>query len=341
MVSVDPMKLRWLVLGLLVTALLVTAGTVTAARLLDLSGSLFVRLVAFTPYALVLYALALLLLLLPAWRSRGFWRAAARALVVVALVGLVVHASWAGAPYLGSVSASAADGHRVRVMTVNLRVGRADVPQVVELAIHRRVDMLVLEEVTPDARVRLREAGVGRVFGHHAGHAAAGAAGTMVFSRTRLSHVRRLPTLFGSYALDVRLPGVPKAPGGRVHLLAVHPRPPVGDVAGWRADQMAVRQGARGLTRPTVVAGDLNATMDHASMRELEGRGYHDAATQARSRWQPTWPSAGVVTRMGFTVPPLLAIDHVLVNDGLRAVRTDSYVVGYTDHRALVATLVP
>ena len=66
-----------------------------------------------------------------------------------------------------------------------------------------------------------------------------------------------------------------------------------------------------------------------------------DAATQARSRWQPTWPSAGVVTRMGFTVPPLLAIDHVLVNDGLRAVRTDSYVVGYTDHRALVATLVP
>ena len=104
---------------------------------------------------------------------------------------------------------------------------------------------------------------------------------------------------------------------------------------------MAVRRSAGGLAGPTVVAGDLNATMDHAPMRELVGRGFRDAATEARSRWQPTWPSAGMVSRFGVTVPPLLAIDHVLVDEGLRAVATRSYPVPGTDHRALVATLSP
>lgn len=140
--------------------------------------------------------------------------------------------------------------------------------------------------------------------------------------------------------MDVRLTGATAARSS-VHLLAVHPRPPIGAAAQWRADQMVVRQAARGLERPTMVVGDLNATMDHAPMRELVGRGYDDAATQARSRWQPTWPSAGVVSRFGVVVPPLLAIDHVLVNHGLHAVRPESYTVGATDHRALVAAIRP
>ena len=41
----------------------------------------------------------------------------------------------------------------------------------------------------------------------------------MVFSRYPLRSVHRLATTFGSYAMDVR------TPAGRVHLLAVHPRP--------------------------------------------------------------------------------------------------------------------
>ena len=94
-----------------------------------------------------------------------------------------------------------------------------------------------------------------------------------------------------------------------------------------------------------MIVGDLNATMDHAPMRELVGRGFRDAATEARSRWQPTWqptwPSAGVVARFGVTVPPLVAIDHVLVAEGLRALATRTYPVRGTDHLALVATLSP
>jgi endonuclease/exonuclease/phosphatase (EEP) superfamily protein YafD len=337
------MKLRWLLVGLVVTLLLVPAGLITTARALDLPGGTWVRLTAFTPYAGVLYLLALLLLLLAWARGRGFWRGTARLLALLSLLGVAVHASWASGPFLGSSTAEAATGtgsaRPVTVMTSNLRFGQADTARVVELSVRQDVDVLALQEVTPQALAGLRRAGLGRVFAHRAGRPAAGPGGTMVFSRTRLSAVRRVPTKFGSYAMDVRLPGVHGAPGGRVHLLAVHPMPPIGDVAGWHADQMVVRQAARGLDRPTILLGDLNATMDHASMRELVGRGYQDAATRARSAWQPTWPSAGVVSHLGVDVPPLVAIDHVFTTTGLRAQRTRAFTVDGTDHQALVATL--
>jgi endonuclease/exonuclease/phosphatase (EEP) superfamily protein YafD len=331
------MKLRWLLLSVLLVLLLVPAGLVTVARLLDLPGGLWVRLVAFTPYAGVLYAVALLPLLVVGLRGRGFGRGVARCLGVLAVLGLLVHAYWASGPFLGtsfgSSAAEASGGRRLQVMTSNLLRGHADASQVVEVAVDRDVDVLVVEEITPQALGRLRAAGIRRVFDHSAGRAEAGIAGTMVFSDRPLRNVRRLDTAFGSYAMDVRLRG------GAVHLLAVHPRPPIGDVAEWRADQRAIRQGARGQQGRTLLVGDFNATMDHAPLRELVGRGYDDAATEATSGWQPTWPSAGQVSRFGVPVPPLLPIDHVFLGAGLRALRTESVTVDGTDHRALVASL--
>jgi len=341
------MKLRWLLLGPLVTASLVPAIAVTAARVLDLPEGAWVRLVSFTPFAALLYLVALLLLLPACLRGRGLWRGTARLLAVAALLGVVVHAYWASGPYLTPSAVASSDqsgdrsNHQLHVMTSNLRYGRADTAQVVELAVRHRVDVLVVEEVTPQALAGLQAAGIRTVFPHSVGKAEPGPRGTMVFSRTPLTKVSRLATGFGSYATDVRLGATADARDTSLHLLAVHPRPPLGAAAQWRADQLVVRQAARGLERPTMVVGDLNATMDHAPMRELVGQGFDDAATQARSRWQPTWPSAGVVSRFGVVVPPLLAIDHILVNHGLRAVRTESYTVDATDHRALVAVLRP
>jgi endonuclease/exonuclease/phosphatase (EEP) superfamily protein YafD len=254
---------------------------------------------------------------------------------VLCLVGLGVHAYWASGPFVGSSGAEAAGRGHVHVMTANLRFGQADTAQLVGLVVSHDVDVLVLEEVTPPAVAGLRSAGLDRVLPHHAGRAAPGnPRGTMVFSRTRLSNVRRLATEFDSYSLDVALGG----PRAKLHLLAVHPHPPTGDIRGWHADQVVVRRAAAGLSGPSVIAGDLNATMDHASLRELAGRGYDDAATQATSRWQPTWPSAGIVSPLGIDVPSLVAIDHVMAR-GLRATHTSTYQIDGTDHRALLAAL--
>ena len=220
-----------------------------------------------------------------------------------------MHAYWASGPFVGTSPAEAAGGGRVQVMTANLRFGEADTAQLVEVVVSHDVDVLVLEEVTPPALAGLESAGLDRVLPHRAGRPAPGTPrGTMVFSRTRLSHVHRLATRFDSYSLDVSLAG----PRGTLHLLAVHPRPPKGDIRHWHDDQAVVRRAAAGLSGPSVIAGDLNATMDHAPLRELAGRGYDDAATQATSGWQPTWPSAGIVSPLGLDVPSLVAIDHVM-----------------------------
>src|SRR6478735_12720235 len=155
------MKLRWLLLGVLTTLVLVPALLLTTARALDLPGGTWVRLVAFTPYALFLYAAALLLLLLAWWRGRGFWRGTARLLVGVSVLGLLLHAFWASGPYVGTPAAEAAGGsHRLHVMTSNLRFGQASTDRVVEVAMADDVDVLVLQEVTPQALAGLEGAGL-------------------------------------------------------------------------------------------------------------------------------------------------------------------------------------
>jgi endonuclease/exonuclease/phosphatase (EEP) superfamily protein YafD len=326
-------KLRWLLLGVLVTLCLVPAVLLTTARVLQPPGGAWVRLVAFTPFGTVLYALAALLLALAWWRGRGWWRAGARLLVVVSLVGALVHGFWASGPYVGAPTAAAGGGDGLRVMTVNLRFGRADTAVVVEQAQKWGVDVLVLEEVTPYALSQLRSAGLDAAYPHSVGRAQDGPAGTMVVSTHRLTRAHRVGTGFASYVMTVH------APGGPLRLLAVHPRAPIGAARGWHADQLVVRAAARAIRGPAVLAGDFNATMDHTSMRELVGRGYQDAATQARSGWQPTWPASGEVTRLGIPVPSLVAIDHVLTRGGPYAVRTETLTIPRTDHRALVAFL--
>jgi endonuclease/exonuclease/phosphatase family metal-dependent hydrolase len=323
---------RRLTIGLL-TLLLPPALLLTYARLAERSGGFWVRLVAFTPYAAGLYALALLVLLLARWRAGGRLQSAATALAVASASGLVLHLAWVSGAYVGPAGASAKEGGTFRMMTADLMRGGADTSRLLATALDRRVDVLVLEGVTPPALRRMRAAGLAKAYPHAAGRAADGPAGTMVFARGRINGVRRIGTAFESYAMRVRVAG------GSVHLVAVHPRPPRGDAGDWASDLNAVRTAAVAQDGPTVVAGDFNATLDHLPMRDLRGRGFEDAATSARSRWQPTWPAAGQVHVLGVALPSLVALDHVLVNRGLNAVHTESVEISGTDHRALVAIL--
>jgi endonuclease/exonuclease/phosphatase (EEP) superfamily protein YafD len=333
LVNVTLMMLRWPV-GLLLLGLLVPALALTGARLLEPGSGIWIRAIAYTPYAAVLYALALLLLLLVRLTGRGAWRGTVRTLGVLALLGLAVHLLWVSGLYVGSATAAAGGTDRFTVLTADLRHGHADAAQVVRLAASRDVNVVVLEEVTRHALEALHGAGLDRAYRYSAGHPVAGAAGTMVFSDQRISTVRRLDTKLASYAVTIRLAG------GPLRLLAVHPRPAHGSGHGWTHDQRAVVQAAAGLgDKPAVLAGDFNATLDHQPLRELGGRGYTDAVVQAKSGWQPTWPSTGQVDLFGAPVPPLLQVDHVLVNGAVRALETTAVTLPGTDHRAVVARL--
>jgi endonuclease/exonuclease/phosphatase (EEP) superfamily protein YafD len=114
-----------------------------------------------------------------------------------------------------------------------------------------------------------------------------------------------------------------------VRVVATHTQSPKpGDTAAWRRDVAALSRWCTG-ERPTVVAGDLNATLDHAELREAIA-GCTDTASDVGAGLSGTWPSA---------LPRLFGaqIDHVLVAGGPRPRAAEVVDVPGSDHRGLLA----
>jgi endonuclease/exonuclease/phosphatase (EEP) superfamily protein YafD len=310
--------LRILVWGLaLVLAL--PAVTLTIARVSGSERQAAVQVQAFAPLAIPLYAGLVLLLVVAAARAGGRVLPVAAVLVAAALLSL--HATWV-APLLRADAAP--DGETVTVMTSNLLRGHADMGAVLAAARSHHVDLLALEEVRPRALARLEAAGVAETFPYRAGSPG----GTMVLARTPLTDAAPIGPGPNSWSVTWQ--------GRRV--LALHTAYPRRNAA-WRSDLAALADRARA-DPPDLMLGDLNATRDHRPFRELLATGYRDAAEQAGSGWQPTWPVRGTSHPWGVLLPPSVAIDHVLVGRGLVATSTRTVVVGGTDHKALLATLV-
>ena len=123
--------------------------------------------------------------------------------------------------------------------------------------------------------------------------------------------------------------------GQSVQLACIHAAPPKppwspGAAARWRSQLSALP--APG-DSPRILAGDFNATLDHAQFRRLLRHGYLDAASQAGRGLSFTWgPQPG--RRLA-----LLAIDHVLIDRRCAVVTTSVHWLTGTDHRALYAEL--
>jgi endonuclease/exonuclease/phosphatase family metal-dependent hydrolase len=295
----------------------------TVARFLRTDLRWPILLASFSGYALLGFAAVLLACAVAVRRSRHRWWLGLAALV--ALAGLVVQ-GLAQAPYfVGGASGKP----NLTVMTSNLEFGRGDAATVVRTVAERGVDVLVLEEVTPTELTALKAAGLDDLLPHQQGTAVVTAAGTMVFSRWRLDDAR--PFQVRNTGLDLRV-GAPTP----FRLLAVHAAQPVLEPKTWRRDMDRIRVRAATSTAegPTIVAGDFNATRDHQPWRAILGGGLRDAAEQAGSGWQPTWPHSH-----RSWVPPVIAIDHVMTSHQYAATRTRTVVVAGTDHRALVANL--
>jgi endonuclease/exonuclease/phosphatase (EEP) superfamily protein YafD len=82
-----------------------------------------------------------------------------------------------------------------------------------------------------------------------------------------------------------------------------------------------------------VLAGDFNATLDHAALRSVLRRGYTDAAAAAGRALSWTWRPL----RLRF---PRLTLDHVLVDPRVTVAGVEVVAVRGSDHRAVVAELV-
>ncbi|MGO9781213.1 MAG: endonuclease/exonuclease/phosphatase family protein [Streptosporangiaceae bacterium] len=224
-----------------------------------------------------------------------------------------------------------AAGPVLRVVTANLLGGRAEADVVAELVRRKHADVLFVQELTDKAAARLQRAGLGDLLPHRVRQPTPHNAEGSIYAR--------YPLRGGPLAAPVsaaRCTARLDLPSGQVvELACIHAAPPTplwspGATARWRSQLSALPAPGED---PRILAGDFNATLDHAQFRRLLRRGYADAASQAGHGLALTWgPRPG-------RRPALLAIDHVLIDRRCAVVTTSAHRLTGSDHRALYAEL--
>lgn len=318
------MRARQLVFWGIVAILLVPAVALTFARLVEPDRGFWIQLEAFTPFGLVLYAAAALLLgcrLLVGRRVRSVVTVVA----VAAVAGLALHAWWFAPQVTGANPPAAAGAEPLVVMTANISSGGADGIDLVERATEEQVDLLTVQEITAADLADMERAGLAELLPYRVGEPGTYGDGTMVFARTELTGAEPLATTHDGWVVEM----------GDLIVMAVHPWAPT-EPELWAAE-LAIVEEAVAEHDPDLVVGDFNATLDHAPMRALSEAGYRDAGELANQGWQPTWPASGTVDVLGVGLPALVQIDHVLVGPGLAALGMHTWELPDSDHRAVVA----
>ncbi|MEU9888384.1 endonuclease/exonuclease/phosphatase family protein [Sphaerisporangium sp. NPDC051011] len=320
-VIVTPSRGRWLrrrVPGALAWAAVTPFAAWAVWRMAGLErGSFPAQIMTATPYAAAGSLLPLLLSLLSRRRA-----VTAVAIATSAALGLGVLPRAFG-------DSSSAPGRPFTVLTVNLFFGHGDAATVVDLVRRHRPDVLNTQELTPEAVAELDAAGLKALMPFRVLEDEWSAAGSGIFSPHPLTRLDGLFQVIGHNMPAARL----SLPGGpTLEIVDVHTLPPLGrQVTQWTEGLRALPPGpAAGPFR--ILAGDFNASLDHAEMRKLVARGYRDAGDATGGGLTPTWPA-------NRRLPPLITIDHVLADRrvGIRTYRV--YDVPGTDHRAVLAEL--
>ena len=316
----------WLVtLGLLA---LVPALVATALRVVPPTDDGPALLASFIPYGLVFWVPAFLLIGVAALRARrsgAFARISLLLLTLFALVGLLAALVWQGPAFVPDRRPVTTDP--LTVASLNVRAGSADLNDVVDQA--AGTDVVTFVEAPPDwvdaLPLEFREA-----FPYAVGAPLQFTSGSIVFSRYPITSSEALPTSsFQQWSAVVDTPQL-----GPLRVVAVHPCNPFCGPGLWTAEHTELRHWlARQDDTPTVVAGDFNAVDDHGPMRDLYADGWRSAAGLAGAGYVRTYPADQ-------RIPPLIGIDHILVDDRLTATAFSTFDVPGTDHlgvRAVVA----
>ncbi|MFF1447741.1 endonuclease/exonuclease/phosphatase family protein [Streptomyces sp. NPDC058274] len=314
----DGPRRRGRVLGAWLSGLVLAGVSVVAGcRAADTDGITPVpQLLAFLPWLLAPAGFALLLAALARWRLGLVWG--------VAVLGVV---AWYIEPYGRTSEPSGAAVAGLRVLTSNVQFGRGT-DALVPAIRRERPDIVFVEECENGCQDRLREEFGKGDFPYRAAVEGGGSEGSVILSRFPLRKAAGVPGTMG-------MPGaVADVNGHGVRLQLAHPMPPLPDQVGlWRKELGTLRDyAAAGEGQPTVVAGDFNASQDHAAFRRILDTGLRDGARLAGSPRTPSWP-ARTAPRIG------AQIDHVLVSADFSARRAAFLPVAGTDHRALVVDL--
>lgn len=281
------------------------------------SGSFVTQLMTGTPYAAAGSLIPLLIAVLSGNRK-----------VMAVALATSVTLGWAVLPRAFGSAADPASGRPLKVLSVNLLFGRAEPAAVIDLVRRLDPDVISAQELTPGAVEKLDAAGLATLMPHRYLQDEWSAGGAGLYAKYPLTPRANLfqPIGHNMPAAALALPG-----GAPVEIVNVHPYPPLGSqIHEWTAAIDALPGAGRGPIR--ILAGDFNASLDHAPLRRLLGRGYVDAADAVGEGLTPTWPA-------NRRTPPIITIDHVLADERAGVVDVSIHTIAGTDHRAVFADL--
>ncbi|MFD7897628.1 endonuclease/exonuclease/phosphatase family protein [Streptomyces sp. NPDC059743] len=290
------------------------------------------QLLAFLPWSLVPIGVAAVFAVLLRWRGGLVW-----ALVVLAVAGryglpygpqaATATTATATATETGTGTERPVVAH-LEVLTSNVEFGQATLG-LIETVRREQPDVVFVQECEYIC-AQLLNARIPRADYPYRHVVKAGQAeGSAILSVLPLTDTDGIEG-------TLSMPGSEAVVGGRtVRLQLVHPLPPVpGGVDAWRRELDRIRTYATAhRDAPLILAGDFNATRDHAAFRAvLDGGELRDSAALAGAGRTPSWPAA---------VPrPLGAqIDHVLISKDFSVRRARFLDLADTDHRALLVGL--
>lgn len=297
--------------------LLAGVSAVLGCRVADSDGVTPVpQLLAFLPWLLAPTALALLLALRARWRTGLVWG-------VVVLGGL----AWYIEPYGRTDEPSGPPLAELRVLTSNVQFGRGT-DALIDAVRRDDPDIVFVQECERTCSAALRDAFEQDGYPYRQAVEGFGSDGSVILSRLPLAKAPAVPGTMG-------MPGATTEVNGRkVRLQLAHPMPPLpGQVDTWRRELGRLRAyAAADTSTSTILAGDFNASQDHAAFRRILDTGLRDGARLAGNTRTPSWPAR--------TTPTFGAqIDHVLVSPDFAARRARFLRVDGTDHRALLVDL--
>ena len=289
---------------------------VAVLRVLGIDGDVVtVPAIALTPY--ITAAGALLFLVAFVLRRR---------LIALAVLLLAISVGVLLLPRIQSNDQPDAHGVHVRILAANLDDGHVDPAVIKKLVLDNKVDIAVLPELSRAETPALDEPDFFAAMPYRVldpGVAGSGD-GSGIYARFPLRQTILVE------ALELSMPSAVVDLPGRddLEITAAHVQSALhGSADVWKRDLARLPPPLK--ERVRVIAGDFNASLDHASFRDVLARGYADAAEQTGRGLDATWAGWG----------PPLTIDHVLL-DRRCAVREYRVLpLPGSDHDAILADL--
>lgn len=279
-------------------------------------------LASFISYGVIAYLLALICFVVVLLRARRRVALGVASSAVAAL--LACHLAWLAPLFVADDRPPTTNAFTL--MSLNLRKGDADPQQVVSQA--STADVVVFLEATSQAVDELKRLDWDKRFPYSAGVQKYTAGDTVIYSRFPLSSAGLLDQSFEQRIVTAAVPSI-----GPVRIIAAHPCNPFCGSNKFTTEHQQLRRTVdANLDQPLIVAGDFNATDDHAPMRNLYSDGLESATNILGTGWMPTYPANSAI-------PPLIAIDHILLNHYLTATSLHRFKVANTDHLGLMATI--